>query len=90
MLVEQLVNDSDAGPALDADSDHTGDVVEVALGEPLGAVERVDPDHHVVLVELIRKLLLVLQELRCHHIVDLLHFFEVPTVAIFLLALEVG
>ncbi len=75
LLVKQLMNDTDARSPFNRDSDHTGDVVEVALREAFRAVQRIDPDYHVVFVELVWELQLITLVLGSCDPIYLLHVF---------------
>mmetsp|Transcript_39638 Transcript_39638/g.51945 ORF Transcript_39638/g.51945 Transcript_39638/m.51945 type:complete len:333 (-) Transcript_39638:8-1006(-) len=82
LSVERFVNNADSGASVDRDTDHTRNVVQVALCEALGAVERVDPDDHLFFEELIGKLVVVVVGFRRGHAVDLLHFLQVAAIAV--------
>lgn len=85
LLVEELVDDADAGSAFNGYANHTRHVVQVSLCEAFGAIERVDPDDQVVLVELIWELKLVAGSLRCFHSVDVFHILQVAPIPALLL-----
>jgi hypothetical protein len=55
-VVEGLVYNTNSGPHVYANSNHTSDVMKVTLSKAFGPVEWVNPDDHLILVELIRKL----------------------------------
>jgi hypothetical protein len=86
LLVKQLMDNPDSWAAFNRNTDHAGDVVQVTLGEALGTIQWVDPDHHIVFVKFIRKFQLVTLLLWSRNPVYLLHVLEVAAVSILLLA----
>lgn len=54
-VVEGFMNYSNAGSHIETHSNHTRDMVQVALSKTLCPVKRVDPDNHFLLVKFIRK-----------------------------------
>jgi len=77
LFVEWLVNDADSGSAVDSDSDHTRDMVEMSLSETPSTIQWIYPNGHILLKELIRELIKVVVGLwRCHAI-DLLHLLQI-------------
>lgn len=55
LIVERLVNDSDSRPLVEGYSDHACDVVKMPLSESFGPVQGINPNDHVILVELVRE-----------------------------------
>ena len=77
LAVEGLMNDADSWSTIDSNSDHACDVIQMALGEALGAIERVNPDDHLLLEELVGELIVVVVRFRGRHPVYLLHLLQV-------------
>lgn len=78
------MDDANAGPAVDGDADHAGDVVQMAFSEAFRAIERVNPNHHVFLEELVGKFIVVVICLGRRHPIYLLHLLQVAAIAVLL------
>ena len=52
-VVEWLMYNTYSWPHVNADTDHTSDMMKVTLGEALGSIKWINPDDHLILVELI-------------------------------------
>jgi hypothetical protein len=55
LIVVRFVNNPYPGPFVYGYPNQTGNVMQMALCETLGAVKRVYPNNHVILIELIWK-----------------------------------
>ena len=73
---------ADSWTSVDCNSDHACDVVQVTLSEALSTIERIDPDDHLFLEELIRELVVVVVSFRRRHAINLLHLLQVLPVAV--------
>ena len=73
LVVERFMDDASAGPPVDGQPYHTGDMVQVALDEPLSAVERINPNDHVLLINFVGEFEEVPRGLRGFLLVDALH-----------------
>lgn len=71
---------ADSRPHVHAHSYHTGDVMKVSLSEAFRAIERINPNHHLIFVELIREFEEVPVRLGGHLAIYLLKFPEIFSV----------
>ena len=76
------MDDTDSRASVDCNADHARDVVEMALGKALRAIEWVNPDDHVFLEELVGELVVVVVSLGRRHAIYLLHLLQVLPVAV--------
>lgn len=76
------MDDSYAGSPIDRHTDHARNMIQVALGESLRAIKRVNPNDHLLLKELVRELIIIVVSFRRCHAVDLFHFLQVTPVAV--------
>ena len=78
------MDDTDSRASVDCNADHARDVVEMALGKALRAIEWVNPDDHVLFKEFAGELEKVVVSLGCRHAVDLLHLLQVTPITVLL------
>ena len=76
-VIEGLMYNTYSWPHVHAHSNHTSDVMKMSLSKALGAIERINPYHHLIFVELIRELEEVPVRLGSHLTIDLL---ELPQI----------
>ena len=67
------MNDASAGPPVYGQPYHTGYMVQMTLNEPLGAVKRVNPNDHILLIYLVREFEKVPRGFRGFLFVNALH-----------------
>lgn len=54
-VIEGLMYNTYSWPHVHAHSDHTSDVMKMSLSKALSTIERINPNHHLIFVELIRE-----------------------------------
>ena len=76
------MDDTYAGPSIYSHTYHARDMIQVAFGESLRAVKRIDPDDHLLFEKLVRELIVVVVSFGRCHAVDLFHFLKVASVTV--------
>ena len=76
-VIEGLMYNSYSWPHIHAHANHTSDVMKMSLSEALGAIERINPNHHLIFVELIREFEEVPVRLGSHLAI---HLFKLPQI----------
>lgn len=82
LVVERFMDDASAGPPVYGQPYHTCDMVQVALDEALSAIEGINPNDHVLLIDFVGEFEEVPRCLRCFLLVDALHLVQVFSVAL--------
>jgi hypothetical protein len=76
-VIEGLMYYTYSWPHVHTHSNHTSDVMKMSLSKALGAIERINPYHHLIFVELIREFEEVPVRLGSHLAIDLFELSQI-------------
>ncbi len=82
LAIKGFMNDANARSAVDSNSNHTGDMVQMTFSETFCAIKWINPDNHILFKELIRELVVIVVSLWGGHPINLLHFLKIAPVAV--------
>ena len=82
LIVKRFVNYASAWTTSDCETDHASYMVQMTLNETLCAVQRVNPDYHVFLVELVRKFKKVPGGFTCFLMMHLLDLVKILAITV--------